>query len=211
MLDDHGQPMSRSYNRKRLNDRTIDELIGMSRGIIADKTINQKEAEFLMSWMEANVSYCEDEIVNQLYHRIQEMLIDNVLDQDEERELLGILREFTGESTIDTSQNLSSKLPLCQPLPIVEFPTMTFCLTGKFAYGPRRICEEVVIERGGKCTSNVTHKVDYLVIGYFSSSDWAHTSYGRKIEKAVEYREAASEISIISEDHWASTAFKMCR
>jgi len=209
MLDDHGQPINRLYSRKRLNDRAIDELIGMSRGIIADQRVNQKEAVFLKSWMEANVSYCEDNLVNQLYCRIQEMLTDNVLDQNEQEELLGILREFTGESTVEIPQNLSSIFPLCQPPPIIEFPTMTFCLTGKFAYGPRRICEKVIEERGGRSTNSINYAVDYLVIGTFSSSDWAHTSYGRKIEKAVEYREKSGGISIISEDHWADGAFKM--
>jgi len=46
MLDDHGQPLNRRYSGKRHNDRTIDELIGISRGLIADKNINQAEAEF---------------------------------------------------------------------------------------------------------------------------------------------------------------------
>lgn len=210
MLDDNGQPLNRFYNRKRLSDRAVDELIGLSKGILADKNINQHEAEFLKSWMEANISFCEDPVVNQLYCRIQEMLIDGILDENEQRELMGILAEFTGESALKCKENLSSKFPLCKPAPEVEFPTMTFCLTGKFAYGPRHVCEEIVIERGGKCMSNVTNDVDYLVIGYLASFDWIHTSYGRKIEKAVDYRNRYGLISIISEDHWAETAFKMC-
>lgn len=71
IYDDNGQPLNRLYSKKRLNDRAIDELIGISRGIIADKNINEEEAKFLRSWMEANVSYCEDQVVNQLYRRIQ--------------------------------------------------------------------------------------------------------------------------------------------
>lgn len=209
MRDDDGQPLNRLYGRKRMNDRTIDELIGMARGIVADSTVNQKEAEFLRSWMEGNVAFCEDRIVNQLYRRIHEMLVDGILNDEERVELLGILREFTGESTAAVPVNMSASFPLCRPEPVVEFPTMSFCLTGKFAYGPRRICEEVVIDRGGKAYGSVTMDVDYLVIGTFSSTDWAHTSYGRKIEKAVEYRAKHRRPSIISEDLWARTAFSM--
>lgn len=209
MLGDHGQPLNRLYNHKQMNDRAIDELIGMARGIVADTTVNQKEAEFLRSWMEANVSFCEDRIVNQLYCRVHEMLIDGVLDEEERLELLGILREFTGESTVGLPANMAATFPLCKPAPVVEFPTMGFCLTGKFAYGPRRVCEGVVLERGGQVFDRVTMDVDYLVIGTFSSTDWAHTSYGRKIEKATEYRGKNGRPSIISEDHWARSAFSM--
>lgn len=209
MLDDDGQPLNRLYGRKRMNDRAIDELIGMARGIVADSTVNQKEAEFLSSWMEANVSSCEDRNVNQLYRRIHEMLIDGIFDDEEKLELLGILREYTGESTVAQPINMAATFPLCRPAPKVEFPTLSFCLTGKFAYGPRRICEEVVMDRGGKVCGSVTMDLDYLVIGTFSSTDWAHTSYGRKIEKAVEYREKNGRPSIISEDIWARTAFSI--
>lgn len=209
MLNDDGQPLNRLYGRKRMNDRAIDELIGMARGIVADETVNQKEAEFLRSWMVANISFCEDQTVNHLYGRIHEMLIDGMLDNEEKVELLGVLREYTGESTVEQPANMSAALPLCKPAPMVEFPTMSFCLTGKFAYGPRRLCEEIVIDRGGKVQGSVTMSLDYLVIGTFSSSDWVHTSYGRKIEKAVEYRGKNGAPSIISEDHWSRIAFSM--
>lgn len=207
MLDDHGQPLNRRYSGKRLNDRTIDELIGISRGLLADKNINQTEAEFLHSWLQTNLPYCNDPIVNRLYCRVSEMLKDRVLDLDEQKELLQILSEFTGESTIVHCQTLSSSLPLCSPPPIVEFQGRIFCLTGKFAYGPRSICEEVVTERGGIAIGTVTQKMDYLVVGTFCSTDWLHTSYGRKIMKASEQREKGIKSSIISEDHWARSAF----
>jgi NAD-dependent DNA ligase len=209
MFDDDGQPLNRLYGRKRVNDRAIDELIGMARGIVADATVNQKEAEFLRSWMECNISFCEDRLVNQLYCRIHEMLIDGILDDEEKIELLGILRDYTGENIMVQPVNMAASFPLCSPPPMVEFPTMSFCLTGKFAYGPRQLCEEVVIDRGGKVQDIVTMSLDYLVIGTFSSRDWAHTSYGRKIEKASEYREKTKKPSIISEDHWSRIAFSM--
>ena len=197
------------YQKKRLRDRTVDELIGLSRGIIADKVVNQQEAEFLMKWMAANASYCEDKIVSQLYCRIQEMLIDGILDADEQKELLEILRMFTGEFTIQQPRSLPTALPFNNPLPEIEFPCMKFCLTGKFAYGPRKICEQVITERGGKVSSTIYTTVNYLVVGYFGSRHWSHTSYGRKIEQAAELRANKYKIAIIPEDHWATAAFRM--
>ncbi len=207
MLDENGQQLNRLYSRKRLNDRTIDELIGLSRGLIADKNVNKAEAEFLRTWIDNNLAYCNDPVVNQLYCRVNEMLMDNVLDAEEQQELFQILSDFTGESTIDHCHQLSSSLPLCSPPPTIEFLGRTFCLTGKFAYGPRSVCQDVVIERGGFASGSVTQKIDYLVVGTFCSTDWIHTSYGRKIMKASEYREKGIKTSIISEDHWARAAF----
>lgn len=210
MLDDHGQPLIRTFNRERLSDRSIDELIGMSRGIASDGIVNQKEAEFLKSWMEANISYCDDPLVNQLYRRVQEMLVDRVLDHEEQAELFELLKMFSGNICAgEVAANMTSSLPLDKPPPQIEFPTMYFCLTGKFAYGPRRACVELIKECGGVWTDLVNPDTDYLVVGYLGSSDWIHTSYGRKIERAMELRQGRSGIAIVSEDHWAKSAFKI--
>lgn len=199
------------YSHKRLNDRAIDELIGLSRGMAADGIVNQAEAEYLKQWMEANVSYCEDRLVNQLYCRVQEMLVDKILDRQEQQELFQLMKMFTGDvNPGEVARNLSTSLPIDDPPPPVEFPTMSFCLTGTFAYGPRRICEEVIIERGGQVQKKVSAQLDYLVVGLIGSRDWIHTSYGRKIEQAAKYREKYGSIVIITEDHWADHAFRMC-
>ena len=209
-LDGHGQPLNRNYSFKRIDDRTVDELIGLCRGMAADEMVNLAEAKFLKSWLEANLSYTDDRLVNQLYRRVHEMLIDGILDQEEREELLTLLKMFTGDvSPTEVAANMTSLLPIDQPQPVVEFPTMTFCITGRFAYGPRRVCEEVIVERGGKIGKTVTLSTDYLVLGVISSRDWIHTSYGRKIEKAMDLREKEGRIAIISEDHWAETAFNM--
>ncbi len=39
------------FNRKAIQDRQVDTLIGISKGLIADNTINTMEAEFLMNWL----------------------------------------------------------------------------------------------------------------------------------------------------------------
>ncbi|WP_292663272.1 BRCT domain-containing protein, partial [Nitratifractor sp.] len=71
-----------------------------------------------------------------------------------------------------------------------------------FTVGTRKQCEEIVVERGGKMQKYVTKSTDYLVIGDIGSEHWVHSSYGRKIEKAVNYREVGVPIAIVSENHW---------
>jgi NAD-dependent DNA ligase len=70
-------------------------------------------------------------------------------------------------------------------------------------YGPRKRCENEILSRGGIIAPNVTLRTSYLVVGTLGSRDWVNTAFGRKIEKAVEYRErCGASISIISERRW---------
>jgi hypothetical protein len=39
------------FNRKNIDDRQIDTLIGIGKGLIADGKIDQVEAEFLLTWL----------------------------------------------------------------------------------------------------------------------------------------------------------------
>jgi NAD-dependent DNA ligase len=183
-------------------------LIGLVRGVIADKTVNKAEVVFLLTWIKNNIDYCDDPIVNQLYLEIKEMLTGNMLDEYEQKKILNILANFSGESIVDSCQQISSSLPICSPAPLVKFEGRIFCLTGKFAYGPRNICQDVIVERGGITIKNVTQSLDYLVVGTCCSNDWLHKSYGRKIMMASEQIKKGGKTSIISEDHWAAAAFR---
>lgn len=104
-----------------------------------------------------------------------------------------------------TRANATTSLPLDQPPPAVEFDGSVFVFTGRFAFGPRRVCEGAVEGLGGVCEPRITQRTNYLVLGTFTSRDWAHTSYGRKIEQAVAYRDAKGlPLAIVAEDHWAT-------
>lgn len=203
-LDDHGQPYNRLYNRARLTDRSIDELLGLCRGIIADGAVNIEEARFLTQWMEANREAANQWPANVLYGRIHAMLADGILDPAEQTELFDLLGKMTGGGVPPGQYiaNLSTSLPLTTPAPTVYFENRFFCMTGKFIYGPRQQCESAILARGGKVQGRPTTDTHYLVIGVLGSSDWIHSTYGRKIEYAIELRESGRPIAIVSEDHW---------
>ena len=193
------------YNGARLNDRKIDELIGLCKGIIADGAIAEAEAEFLQQWLLNNKEVKDHWPANVIYSRIARMLLDNKMDDEEERELLVTLLDVTGGPTIQKNINsMSSTLPLCNPAPTVIFENRLFCMTGKFLVGTRAQVEATIESLGGMTTSNPTMKTHYLVIGSVGSADWVHSTHGRKIEEAIKYREKGKPISIISEEHWCS-------
>lgn len=136
-----------------------------------------------------------------LYQRINQALEDKFVDQDEKKELFETLNQLTGK--IDkNAQNNSTKLPLTDPPPTISFPGKNYCFTGHFVTGTRKQVESIVIEKGGRTQSAPTFSTNYLVIGLIGSTDWIHSTYGRKIERAVEIQNGHN-IKIISEEHWA--------
>lgn len=51
-LGPHGQPLNRFFNSRRLADRTVDELMGICKGLISDGEITAEEARFLIGWID---------------------------------------------------------------------------------------------------------------------------------------------------------------
>lgn len=201
MYDDNGQPLNKRLGAARLMDRKVDQLMGLCEGIIADGSVVQREAEFLRGWVANNPELIGMWPANVLFARLEECLGDGVLDESEEQELLTLLMDIAGIHTGEGKT--ASTLPLCSPQPELLFEGKRFVLTGKFASGSRKECEAIIADLGGEAVKGVSGQVDYLVIGTLVSDQWAHESYGRKIEKAVELRNSGKGVSIVSEEHWA--------
>jgi NAD-dependent DNA ligase len=90
------------------------------------------------------------------------------------------------------------------PQPPVLFEGRVFLFTGEFEFGTRTRCEQAVRERGGVIPKNkeVSHVVDYLVVGAKGSATWKRETYGAKIEAAVVERHTHGKPAIITEEHW---------
>lgn len=204
-LDEDGQPKMTVFNRARRSERSTSELIGMAKAVIVDRAVTHEEVSLLVSWLDANPEAAESYPGNVLARRLERILADDVVDDEELEDLAGMLAELTGASHgALVGANAATTLPLCRPQPELRFEGSLWVFTGKMAYGPRKVCEQEIQARGGSCASNITQKTSYLVIGTIGSRDWAHTSHGRKIEQAVGLRERGIPIAIIGENHWAS-------
>jgi len=193
------------YNNRNIKDRHVDTLIGLAKGLTADEKVNQSEAEFLMSWLVQN-RHSENPIILNLLDKLSGMLEDNFLDEDESKELLNILKAIGGEASEVGELSKTSTLPLCIPEPKIVFPDNTFLFTGTFAFGTRKDCHNAITELGASSAKSVTKNLNFLVIGSYVTDSWAHESFGRKIEKAVEYRDLGSPIKIVSEEYWLKQA-----
>ncbi|MEX0730114.1 MAG: BRCT domain-containing protein [Aquisalimonadaceae bacterium] len=191
-------------NRKCIDDRQIDTLIGIGKGLIADGKVDQGEAEFLMSWLVQARSASDNPIILNLLQRVSAMLEDGFLDPDESAELLSLLRKVAGEPSEVGELAKSAALPIYDPLPPIEFPGRYFVFTGTCAFGTRRECHDATEGLGGRIATGVTKSVNYVVLGTYVTDSWIHETYGRKIEKAMKYRDEGVPLAIITEEHWVN-------
>ena len=199
-LDKDGQPFA-SFNAKANIDKAIENLLGLCGGLAADQHLNDQEIFFLRNWLDDHQQLRDVWPANVIGERVFSILADGTISDDERKDLLETLNQLLGSpQEIGTTSGVSSSLPVT-PNAVVSYPSV-FCLTGKFVSGTRSKCEDLVVRCGGTPESDVTKKTNYLVIGDLASRDWKFSSFGRKIERAMELRGKGQEISILSEEMW---------
>lgn len=202
-LDSHGQPLVSDWNAPRVAERSIDELLGICKGLIADQSLSEEEVYFLTSWFKANEHATNVWPANVLVTRINQILDDKVLLAEERDDLFTLLAEIVGQAKNEHAAMASTALPLTTPAPPVFFTDHRFVLTGRFVIGQRANVAREIQTRGGMLLDNVTNEANFLVIGTIGSRDWLHSTHGRKIEKAVGMVERGHSIALISEEHLA--------
>jgi NAD-dependent DNA ligase len=190
------------FLERQINDRQVSELVGIARGLVADGELNDSEIEFLHRWLVASGSGRQHPMVGLLLERIRDIYADGWVDETERSDLTDLLVQLSGNDFEIGEALKSTTLPLCDPAPNLEFEGKKFCMTGTFTYGKRSSCEAIVTGFGGTCTSSVSKSTDYLVIGEYATGAWSQSSFGRKIEQAVQLRADGAPIFIVAEHHW---------
>lgn len=183
--------------------RSADEMIGMVHGVLADGHVADQEIHYLASFLVANQEFANEWPFNVLINRICNVLQDDVVTEEERSDLHQLMLDIIGckDPVAERYEKLSCALPLTKPEPEVIFDRNEFVFTGRFVFGTRKRCLEETLVRGGEVSDGVTLATRYLVIGMNSSENWIHSSYGRKIEKAMELS-PYGQIHIVSEKLW---------
>jgi len=185
--------------------KSCESLLGICTGLIADGKLNEQEIRFLDLWLKDNADIASVWPGDVIARRVRDVLADDIVTDDELEHLQETLKELIGGTLQDTGAigGISTRLPINddQASPVI-FKDSSFCFTGNFLFGTRAACERAITQRGAMAFDNVKKDLEYLVIGTMVSPDWANTSHGRKIEKAVEYQNKGCPILIISEAHW---------
>lgn len=193
----------------------VSELHGYLNGIAADEIVDRRELESLQRWLNRYDSRLQLYPFAEAAELVNDILADGVVTAEERDRFLRFAYQFAERPTESQEPGDSIYyLPWMQnDSPIVDsIDTLfdaegvdrvagrSFCLTGQAESGTRKELEARISDNGGTISS-VTKSLDYLVIGAKSSPAWRYATYGRKIERVMNYRKAGVTTKIASERH----------
>jgi len=196
-----------SINGKLQNDqdversisRSIDELISLSKGLLADGRLNDEEIRYLDEWLKTNQQCLQRWPGNAIFDRVARVLEDSIIEEQERTDLFDILRQTIG---LSESKVAFEAIPWQDSKIMVEFTGRHFCFTGRFAFGARAIITSATEKAGGLCSNVLNEHIDFLVVGSLSTHEWLNSSSGAKLQRAQKLKEANCKIAIVSEYYW---------
>lgn len=198
-----GHPAIRASLEHQQMRRSVEQLLGIVSGITADGQLNAQEVIFLRTWLSENQAAASVWPGTAIACQLDTVLRDGVITPEELTHLHDVLVQLIGSSFNETGS--TSREPTTLPVNdnvAVNFNGASVCFTGTFIYGTRQACARVTEKAGAVILENVNGKLRYLVVGGIITESWAHSSFGRKIQKAAEMRDQGYEIHIVSEKRW---------
>lgn len=75
-----------TQNKHRIEDRSISELVGIAKGLVADGIVNESEADFLVTWLQENqhLTCWPFDVLNT---RVAQMLEDGLIVAEERADM----------------------------------------------------------------------------------------------------------------------------
>ena len=183
-------------------NRSLGALLGIAQGVLCDGQLNDQEIFFLNEWLTKNDAISSTWPADLIHARIKLILADGIISMDERAHLIDTLQELIGGTFHQLAESTHvTELAFDENHEIV-FDSKVFCLTGKFIYAKRSICEDLTKSLGGEITQNISNRVNYLVVGSLGSPEWKSGSFGEKIKDAANLRQDGLPIKILHESDW---------
>ena len=189
---------------------SIQQLQGLCHGILADGKVNEVEMMGLHAWM-GDHSYLAKYYPFDEIHSILHYILEAGHVSDDELLMLKALFLQYADIRVETIRaSLSEEVGhtynlrgFCAVSPEVVFEGRRFCFTGASERATRWELQSFIEQQGGLPQNNVTKELHYLVVGDAGNPCWAYSCYGRKVEKALEYRQVGCPLVIVQEsDFW---------
>ena len=178
----------------------VDELVGFLTGVASDGVLNDQEVDALSEWLDNNESVKETWPASVIVNRLNNVLEDGIITEEERQDLLQTVNQVTGNAAENDDISYESSTEVWEDeIDSLDIAGKTFCLTGEFVSGDRETVDTMLRLRGAETSPNVNKNVDYLVIGTLASRDWLYTSHGRKIEKALLLKREGVNVTVITE------------
>jgi NAD-dependent DNA ligase len=137
---------------------------------------------------------------------VSEVLANGHITDEERSHLISTLQQLVGGTLEQLADSTHVTQLLPYETPSITYRSTSFCLTGDFACGPRGWCESRIAALGGEVKSNVSKKLNYLVVGGLGSPEWKHGSFGTKVEKAMELKREGASIFLVREEYWLTSS-----
>jgi len=184
-------------------DALINQLLGFLQGITSDDVLNDKEILKLKRMIESNSLIVETFPGNKIHRRIEAILEDGVIDDDERIDLLDMIKSICGQQFLDTGcAECGATDFFGEPVELTTIQDKAVCFTGKFIGGSRKVMEALAKANKAEVRGGVARDLDYLIIGSMASRDWKFTSHGRKIEAVINNQQLGYSTKIINEATW---------
>lgn len=183
----------------------IQILHGLCHGILADGVIKDEEIIQLENWIQKHKHLSNHFPYDEINTLLLSVLADKRIDDDERKVLMAYFKQFSDIKDPEIARKIEEEtkdvsiMGLCTTDINVVFEGKKFCITGTLKRSPRKVLHDDIMKLGGIPSDNVTVDTDYLVVGDSGNLAWAFSCYGRKVEKAMEFRKKGHKIAIIHE------------
>ncbi len=137
-----------SYHADTLK-QSMDELLGLARGLIADQVLSDSEIGYLNGWLDKRDFVTSSFPGNVIHQRIREVLADGMVTEEERAHLVDTLKMLIEGRLEDVTDGVDLSEFWFDEVGRIDFHNTRFCLTGNFVYGPMAICKKAIEDRGG--------------------------------------------------------------
>lgn len=180
----------------------INLLIGLTDALRRRENISAEEGQLLREWPLRSLDTADPRVVRTVVEKTSRYIECEIKDTLHAEELVTLFRRIGCLAPGNVTLRQSTDKALTRPRPEIRFKAQLFCFTGNFRDMTRQDCSDRVTALGGRVAVDVTKRLDYLVVGKYITGKSAHQVFGRKIERALRYREQGESVSIVSESHW---------
>ena len=206
-LDDINNLISDIIEYRSYEDITdsdyLNEFLGLISGIVSDDLINDDEFSYIVDWINNHADLVDDPTVRDVVIKMVEFSKIDSPSADDEAALLSFLKQTSGIQFLETgSTEVHPMDHIADTIDSMDYTGARICFTGVFDTGSRKEVEAIANKLGAITRKDPSKSIDYVIIGSQVSPDWKHTSFGRKIQKAIELREGGHPLFILTEKHW---------
>lgn len=172
-------------DERRIVNRDMQRLLGIIEGIVIDNHVSDAEIGALNNWLKNSAEFFHIWPFKSVAMKVFEIVKDGVVSEEERADLLLFLKGVVAREPTDSEQGVIG-LPFDNGVTLDQLVGRCYGITGIFKIKKRREVHKLLEALG--CSEGSAGQWVFLVVGQESTKSWAHSSFGRKIEEAIERR-----------------------